>query len=71
MNGELRRNAYIRVLRAGQEVHSGQIASLKHLQEDVREVRAGYECGVALKGFDDYQVGDILECYIIEKVAVV
>ena len=71
MNGELRRNAYIRVLRAGQEVHSGQIASLKPLQEDVREVRAGYECGVSLKGFDYYQVGDILECYIIEKVAVV
>ena len=71
MSGELRRNAYIRVLRAGQEVHSGQVASLKHLQEDVREVRAGFECGVALKGFDDYQVGDILECYIIEKVAVV
>jgi translation initiation factor IF-2 len=70
-NGELRRNAYIRVMRAGQEVHSGQVASLKHLQEDVREVRAGFECGVALKGFDDYQVGDLLECYIIEKVAVV
>ena len=41
MNGELRRNSYIRVLRGGQEVHSSQVASLKHLQEDVREVRAG------------------------------
>ena len=70
MNGELRRNSYIRVLRGGQEVHSSQVASLKHLQEDVREVRAGYECGVALKGFDAFQVGDTLECYVIEKVAV-
>jgi translation initiation factor IF-2 len=70
MNGELRRNSYIRVLRGGQEVHRSQVASLKHLQEDVREVRAGYECGVALKGFDAFQAGDTLECYIIEKVAV-
>ena len=70
MNGELRRNSFIRVLRGGQEVHSSQVASLKHLQEDAREVRAGYECGVALKGFDAFQVGDTLECYIIEKVAV-
>jgi translation initiation factor IF-2 len=43
---------------------------LKHLQEDVREVRQGFECGIALKGFDGYQIGDILECYTIEKVAV-
>jgi len=43
---------------------------LKHLQEDVREVRQGFECGVGLKGFESFQTGDILECYIIEKVAV-
>ena len=45
------------------------MSSLKHLQEDVREVRAGFECGIAIKGFDAYEVGDILENYIIEKVA--
>jgi translation initiation factor IF-2 len=69
-DGELRRNATMRVLRAGVEIHTGSVASLKHLQEDVREVRQGFECGIALKGFDGYQMGDILECYIVEKVAV-
>jgi translation initiation factor IF-2 len=69
-DGELRRNAFIRVLRSGAEIHSGSVASLKHLQEDVREVRQGFECGVALKGFDTYLIGDILECYIVEKVAI-
>ncbi len=70
LDGEIRRSARIRVLRNGQVVHEGPIASLRHLQEDVREVRAGFECGVGLKGFDDVQVGDRLECYILEKVAV-
>ena len=60
---KLRRNAFVRVLRSGAEIHSGSVASLKHLQEDVREVRQGFECGIALKGFDDYQIGDILECF--------
>jgi translation initiation factor IF-2 len=71
VDGELRRNAHMRVLRQGQSVHEGDISSLKHLQDDVKEVRAGFECGVGLKGFSDIQVGDILECYTIERVAVI
>ena len=70
LDGELRRNAHIRVVRHGQEVFKGDISSLKHLQDDVREVRAGFECGVGLKGFNDFQPGDILECYIVERVAI-
>ncbi len=69
-DGELHRNAKMRVLRAGEPVHEGWVGSLKHLQEDVREVRQGFECGVAVKGFNDYMVGDKLECFTIEKVAV-
>jgi translation initiation factor IF-2 len=42
------------------------VASLKHEKDDVRDVREGFECGIALKGFDDFQVGDILECYTEE-----
>ena len=53
-----------------QDIHEGAIISLKHLQEDVREVRTGFECGIGLKGFDDIQVGDRLECFIVEKVSV-
>ena len=70
IDGEIRRNARMRVLRNGLPVHEGSISSLKHLQEDVREVRAGFECGIGLKGFDNIQVGDRLECYVVEKVSV-
>jgi translation initiation factor IF-2 len=69
LDGEVRRNARMRVLRGGANIFEGEIHSLKHLQEDVKEVRAGFECGVSMKGFNDYIVGDILECYIVEMVA--
>jgi translation initiation factor IF-2 len=68
LDGELRRNGKMRVLRGGINIFEGHPSSLKHLQEDVREVRAGYECGVAIKGFDAFVIGDILEGFIIEKV---
>ncbi len=71
LDGELRRNALMRVLRNGETVHKGSLASLKHLQDDVREVRTGFECGVALKGFDSFEEGDILECFVLEKTPVV
>jgi translation initiation factor IF-2 len=69
-DGEIRRNARIRVLRNSVVLHEGNVSSLKHLQEDVREVRTGFECGIGVKGFDELEVGDILECYFLEKVAV-
>jgi translation initiation factor IF-2 len=69
VDGEIRRNAQIRVMRQGKMIHQGDISSLKHLQDDVREVRQGFECGIALKGFSEYQPGDIFECYTLEKVA--
>jgi len=69
-DGEIRRNAKMRVLRNGEVIHEGWIGSLKHLQEDVREIRQGFECGIAIKGFNDYNIGDKLECFSIEKVAV-
>lgn len=70
-DGELRRNASVRVLRGGKEIFDGQMASLKHLQDDVREVRSGFECGVGVKGFTSFEVDDIIESYIVEKVAIV
>lgn len=68
IDGEVRRNARVRILRAGELLYEGDITSLKHMQEDVREVRQGFECGIGIKGFNDIIVGDIIECYIIEKV---
>jgi translation initiation factor IF-2 len=67
IDGEIRRNARIRVLRNSEKIHEGEIQSLKHLQDDVREVRQGFECGIALKGFSEIVAGDILECYTLEK----
>ncbi|KPK53993.1 MAG: translation initiation factor IF-2 [Thiotrichales bacterium SG8_50] len=69
LEGEIRRNAKMRVIREDQEIFSGDISSLKHHQDDVREVRQGFECGVSLKDFNDFEEGDILESFIIEEVA--
>jgi translation initiation factor IF-2 len=66
-DGELRRNARLRVLRGGQPIAEGEVGSLRHLQEDVHEVRQGFDCGVSLKNFADYVTGDILECFVREK----
>lgn len=67
-DGEIRRNGRIRVLRNGENIAEGAVSSLKHLTEDVREVKQGFECGIAIKGFDAFQVGDVLECFVLEKV---
>ena len=67
-DGEIRRNAHIRVLRNNEAIFEGSLGSLKHHQDDVREVRQGFECGISIKGFDEYQVNDVLECFVIEKV---
>jgi translation initiation factor IF-2 len=68
MDGEVTRNAWARLVREGEEIFDGQIDSLKRFQEDVSEVRAGFECGISIAGFDDYQEGDILEFYREERV---
>jgi translation initiation factor IF-2 len=65
--GELRRNAKVRLYRGTDLVFEGEMGSLRHEKDDVREVRQGYECGVGFKNFSDVQVGDQLVCYVIEK----
>jgi len=68
--GEIRRNARARVKRGGQYlVENSPISSLKRLADDVREVRAGFECGIGLANFSDFEVGDIIECYVSERVS--
>lgn len=69
-DGEIHRNAKVRVTRKGDILYEGPITSLKHLQDDVREVRNGYECGIGVKGFNEFEPGDILECYTVEMVPV-
>ncbi|MBI4200407.1 MAG: translation initiation factor IF-2 [Chloroflexi bacterium] len=65
--GRLMRNAFARVLRQGQLLHDGPIASLRRFKEDAREVAAGLECGMAVEGFDDFQEGDVLEAHRQER----
>jgi translation initiation factor IF-2 len=65
--GELHRNAKVRLFRGTDLVFEGEMASLRHEKEDVREIRTGFECGVGFKNFQDIQVGDFLICYTLEK----
>jgi len=69
LEGLVRRNALIRVLRDNVVVHSGEIDSLKRFKDDVREVKAGFECGMSVKGYNDLQVGDQFEIYEVQEVA--
>ncbi len=69
LDGHVRRNAQARILRNEDEIYNGKVASLKRFTEDVREVDAGYECGVGLEDFEDYQEGDIIEFYRKEQVS--
>jgi translation initiation factor IF-2 len=64
--GELRRNARVRLYRGEDIVYEGDMGSLRHEKEDVREIRQGFECGVGFKNFKDIQVGDQLVCYVLE-----
>ncbi|MBK5107052.1 MAG: translation initiation factor IF-2 [Anaerolineales bacterium] len=68
VNGELRRNAKVRVLRDGEVLYDGDVSSLKHIQDDVTEVRKGFECGITFRKFNDFDEGDIIESYIVEEV---
>jgi translation initiation factor IF-2 len=70
LEGEIRRNAKARILRDDEVIFDGAIASLKHEKDDVREIREGFECGIGFKGFTDFEVGDIIECYTQETVPV-
>jgi translation initiation factor IF-2 len=68
-NGRIARSARARLLRRKAVQYEGRIASLRHFQDDVKEVKAGSECGLRLENFSDYQEGDVIECYTVEKVA--
>lgn len=70
LEGEIRRNAKARILRDDEVIFDGEISSLKHEKDDVREIREGFECGIGFKGFTDFEVGDIIECYTQETVPV-
>jgi translation initiation factor IF-2 len=67
-DGRILRTGRARVLRHRQAIYDGGIGTLRRFQDDVKEVRAGVECGIKLGDFSEYEVGDIIECYNLEKV---
>jgi len=68
-DGVVRRGAGVRLLRDDVVIHEGKLKTLKRFKDEVREVREGYECGMAFENYDDIKVGDVVECYETEEVA--
>jgi translation initiation factor IF-2 len=69
IDGRIARTARARVLRGRQPIYDGGLSTLRRFQDDVKEVRNGLECGIKLGDFNEYEPGDIIECYNLEKVA--
>jgi len=63
LTGTVKRNASVRVIRDGVELHSGKISTLKRFKDDAKEVAAGYECGIGLTDWTDVKIGDVLEIF--------
>ena len=68
LDGEFRRDCKIRITREGEQIYEGQLASLKRFKDDVKEVKAGFECGLVFEGYDKMQELDIVEAYIMVEV---
>ena len=67
--GIVKRGSQVRLIRGGVVLHTGELDSLKRFKDDVKEVKAGFECGLSLKGFNDVQVGDQIEAFEVVEVA--
>ncbi|MCX5729925.1 MAG: translation initiation factor IF-2 [Deltaproteobacteria bacterium] len=65
--GVIKRGAQVRVLRERKVVHSGKIASLRRIKDDVKEVQSGFECGIGIENFADFKVGDVFDAYELEE----
>ncbi len=68
-SGMMNRQGKMRIIRDGVEVYEGSISSLRRFKDDVKEVKEGYECGIAIENFNDIKVGDVLECFRTEEIA--
>ena len=69
VSGTIVRSSKARLIRKNDVIFDGRFASLKRFKDDVREVQAGFECGIGLEGFDNIQVGDLIEAYTLEELA--
>ena len=69
LDGLMKRDAQVRVVRDGTVIYTSKLSSLKRFKEDASEVRAGYECGLGIANFNDVKVGDVLECFQVVKLS--
>ena len=69
VEGLVRRGAKVRLLRDNVVIHDGELDSLKRFKDEVREVKEGYECGMAFENYHDIRANDIIECFEMEEVA--
>ena len=67
--GSVKRGSKVRLLRDNVVIHEGTLKTLKRFKDEVREVKAGTECGMAVESYSDIQVGDQIECFEVEEVA--
>jgi translation initiation factor IF-2 len=67
--GEVRRGAGVRLLRENVVIHEGKLKTLKRFKDEVKEVKQGYECGMAFENYDDIKAGDIIEAYEVKEIA--
>jgi translation initiation factor IF-2 len=65
--GTIKRNGIARLMRGGELIHESKVDTLKRFKDDVKEVRAGYECGINVAGYNDYEEGDMIECFEVEE----
>ena len=68
LEGKIVRNAKARIIRDEEEIADGEINSLKHLKDDAKEMKAGFECGIGLDNFSKYKEGDVIVCYEIKSI---
>lgn len=69
LEGVVKRGAFVRLLRDSRVIHEGKMSSLRRFKDDVREVQAGYECGIGIEGYNDVKVGDVVEVFEIKEIA--
>ena len=70
LEGSVKRDSGVRVIRDGIVIYEGQLASLKRFKDDVKEVKMGFECGAMIEKFNDIKVDDVIEAFIMEEVKV-
>ena len=69
-DGKIQRGCQVRIVRDGIVIHEGELASLQRFKDAVKEVSSGYECGMSIEKFNDIKEGDIIECFVMEQIAV-